>query len=248
MSVINCKAVVLKVSDYGENDKIVWLFTDKLGKISAIAKGAKKSKSKLFSITLPFCFGEYTVFRGKSMYVLSEGKTIESFQALLNDLDTLTYGSYICELVDISMVDEESNRDIFKTLVSSLYLLKSRAVDDEILLRAYELNVLNNTGYGINFETCGVCRKKIEQCSYISLQQFGGVCDQCPKTDGISISKPAFKVLKFLNNIPLEKVYRLTVPQNIKRELKKTLQLFISNNYSRIPKSLQMLDFIKESE
>jgi DNA repair protein RecO (recombination protein O) len=182
------------------------------------------------------------------MYILSEGKTVESFQALLNDLDTLTYGSYICELIDISMMDEESNSEMFKTLVSTLYLLKSRAMDDDILLRAYELKVLKYSGYGLNFDNCSICRRKLEQCSYIGLQQFGGVCDQCLKIDGLSISKPAFNVLKFLNNIPLEKVYRLTVPQNIKREIRKVLQLFISNSYSRIPKSLQMLDYIKESE
>lgn len=182
------------------------------------------------------------------MFIISEGKTIESFQGLLNDLDTLTYGSYICELIDISMIDEESNHELFKTLVSVLYLLQSRAVDDEVLLRTYELRVLRNTGYEINYGHCALCRKNLDQCSYISLQYFGGVCDQCNKVNGINISKAAFSVLKFLNNAPLEKIYRLKVPDNIKKEIRKLLQIFISNNYSRIPKSLQMLDFIKESE
>lgn len=240
--------MVLKVADYGENDKLVWLFTDKLGKISAIAKGAKKSKSKSFSITLPFCFGEYTIFKGKSMYILSEGKIIESFQGFLSDLNTLTYASYICELIDISMVDEESNREMFKIMVSALYLLKSRAIDDDMLLRIYELNILKQTGYAINFNQCGICRKKIEVSNYISLHYYGGICDECPKTMGIALSKPAFNVLKFLNSIPLEKAYRLNISDDIKKELKRLMQLFISNNYSRVPKSLQMLDFIKEGE
>lgn len=182
------------------------------------------------------------------MYILSEGKTIESFQGFLSDLDTLTYASYICELIDISMVDEESNRELFKIMVSALYLLKSRAVDDEILSRAYELNVLKNTGYAINFNQCAICRKKIDQSNYISLQYFGGICDECTKTSGIAVSRTAFNVLKFLNTVPMEKVYRLNVTEEIKRELKRLMQMFISNNYSRVPKSLQMLDFIKEGE
>ncbi|MDP4088352.1 MAG: DNA repair protein RecO [Bacillota bacterium] len=248
MSVFNCRAVVIKTVDYGENDKIVWLFTDKLGKVSAIAKGAKKNKSKYFSITLPFCYGEYTVFKGKSMYILSEGKTIESFQGFLSDLDTLTYASYICELIDISMVDEESNRELFKIMVSTLYLLKSRAVDDEILLRTYELNVLNHTGYAINFNECGICRRKIEGSNYISFQYYGGICSECPKSMGSVISRPAFNVLKYLSSMPLEKAYRINVSDEVKRELKRLMQMFISTNYSRVPKSLQMLDFIKEGE
>lgn len=226
----------------------MWLYTDKLGKISAIAKGAKKSKSKLFSITLPFCFGEYSLFKGKSMYVLSEGKIIESFQGFLKDLDILTYASYLCELIDISTVDEEENIYLYKVLVSTFYLLNTQAMDIDTLLRVYELNVLKATGYGINLDYCSICRNKIEQSEYISLQYHGGICYDCPKDTSFKISKPAYKVLKVLNNIAIDKIYRLTIPKDIKIELEKLLKIFIANNYSRAPKSLQILNFIKESE
>lgn len=53
MNIITTRGVVIKTQDYKENDKLVWLFTEKLGKISLIAKGARKNKSKLMSITLP---------------------------------------------------------------------------------------------------------------------------------------------------------------------------------------------------
>ena len=62
------------------------------------------------------------------------------------------------------------------------------------------------------------------------------------------ISKAAYKVLKVLNNISIEKIYRLTIPKDIKKELENLLKLFIVNNYSRTPKSLEILNFIKESE
>ena len=62
LSLFKCNAVVIKTQDYKENDKLVWLYTDELGKITAVARGAKRSKSKLLAITLPFCYGEYLVF------------------------------------------------------------------------------------------------------------------------------------------------------------------------------------------
>jgi DNA repair protein RecO (recombination protein O) len=235
---------VLKTSDLGENDKIAWLFTDKLGKISTLAKGAKKSKSKYFSITLPLCYGEYMVFKGKSLYNISEGKIIESFQELLKDLTTLTYGSYICELIDISMQEEESNRELYKVFVTALYMLKTGAIDNELLLRAFELNLLKLTGYGINFDCCSVCRSKITSASYISLQYYGGVCDSCSKMNGLAVSRAAYSSLRFLNNTPLDKVYRLSLSGEVKEELSKIMSMLIANNYSRKPKSLQMLDFI----
>ena len=187
---------MIKTSDIGENNKLLTIFTDKIGKISTVAKGAKKSKSKFLSMTLPLCYGEYVVFRGKNLYTLNEGKIIDSFQELLGDLTTLTYASYLCELIDISMQDEESNRELFKELITALYLLKTKALDNELLVRAFELKLMRLTGYGINFEYCGICRKRLSSSNYISLQYFGGVCHECNKEQGLFITRPAFNSLK----------------------------------------------------
>ncbi|WP_275936072.1 DNA repair protein RecO [Clostridium haemolyticum] len=65
------------------------------------------------SSTQVFCFGEYVLFRGKSLYNINEIDIIDSFQNLLKDMDTITYGSYFCELILIALEQEESNRELF---------------------------------------------------------------------------------------------------------------------------------------
>jgi DNA repair protein RecO (recombination protein O) len=217
-----------------------------LGKITVIAKGAKKSKSKLFSLTLPLCYGEFSVFKGRNMYTLSEGKIKTSFQGLLNNLEKLTYSSYLCELIDICMQDEESNRDLYKEFVTCLYLLNTDAIDYEILVRSFELKLLKATGYRLSFDNCIFCRKKINTSNYISLSYFGGVCEACPKEQGIYISRASYNALRFLNNTSMDKVYRLNASREIKDELFKVTSFIISSNYVRKPKSLEMLKFIKE--
>ncbi|MDU2157917.1 DNA repair protein RecO, partial [Clostridium sp.] len=109
LSLHKVNAVVIKTKEFKENDKLVWLYTNNLGKITAIAKGARKSKSKLLSLTLPLCYGEYVLFKGKSLFNLQEGKITNSFQGLLDNLDKLTYSSYICELIDICVEEGEVN-------------------------------------------------------------------------------------------------------------------------------------------
>lgn len=197
----------------------MYLFTEKLGKIKAVAKGSKSSKNKFFSNTLQLCFGEYMIFRGSNLYTLSEGKIINSFQGLLDDLEKLTYSTYLCELIDICMIEEDSNRVLFKDFVTALYLINTNAVDNEILIRAFELRLLKATGYGLDFDNIT-----------------------------INISKAGFSALKFLNNTSLEKVYRLNLNREIRDEIYKVLSYIISTNYSRKPKSLDMLNFLKESE
>ena len=246
MSLFESSAVVIKTQDFKENDKLIWLFSEKFGKITAIAKGAKRSKSKILSITLPLCYGQYTVYKGKNLYTLSEGKIINSFQGLLNNLEKLTYSSYLCELIDICTQNEEKNVYLFKELITCLYLMNTDAIDYELLVRSFELKLLKATGYGLNFDNCVLCKKKISTTNYISLSNFGGVCEKCNREYGLFINKATYNALRFLNNTPTDKVYRLTLKEDIKLEVSKITSFIISSNYAKRPKSLDMLKFIKE--
>ncbi|SHI37345.1 DNA replication and repair protein RecO [Clostridium cavendishii DSM 21758] len=222
------------------------MFTENFGKIALIAKGAKKSKSKLFSITLPLCYGDYLVFKGKNLYTLSEGRIKSSFQGLLDNLEKLTYSSYLCELIDISMQDEESNKDLYREFVTCLYLLNTDAIDYELLIRSFELKLLKATGYGLCFDNCVFCKKKMNISNFISLSYFGGVCDTCKREHGVYVSKGTYNTLRFINNTPMDKVYRVNVSKEIKDEMFKVTSFIISSSYSKKPKSLEMLNFIKE--
>lgn len=246
MSLVKCKAIVLKTLDYKENDKLVWLYTDEYGKVSTIAKGAKRSRSKFLSITLPLCYGEYVYYKGRGIANLQEGKIIESFQGLLNNLDKLTYSSYCCELIDIAIAEGESNKWLFKEFVTTLYLLNTDALDYELLVRSFELKLLKATGYGLNLDYCAICRKKINVTNYISLSYYGGVCEECERIHGLYVSRGAYNALKFLINTPADKVYRLNLTQDMKKEMEKVTTFLISNNYSKKPKSLEMLKYLKE--
>ncbi|MGL4873134.1 MAG: DNA repair protein RecO [Clostridium sp.] len=246
MSLVKTSGVIIKSTDYKENDKIVWIYTKDFGKITAIAKGAKKSKSKLFSVTGSLCYSDYMLFKGKGMYNLQEGKIINSFKGLMNNLDKLTYASYISELIDICINDSEKNDILYLEFVKTLYLLDTDAIDYELLIRSFELKLLKETGYWINLDNCAVCRKKIRTSKYIHMQVFNGVCEECGKNNTIYISKEAYAALKFLNKIDASRIYMMKLSDDVKKEIEKVNLYFISSNYSRKPKSLEMLNYIKE--
>lgn len=246
LSLVKTKGVIIKAQDYKENDKLIWIYTEEVGKATFIARGSKKSKSKFLSITLPLCYGDYVLFKGKNLYNLQEGKIINSFQSLLNNLDKLTYSSYICELIDICVQEGEANTKLFKDFITCLYLLSTDALDYEMLIRAFELRLLKATGYGIEFDRCSICKKSISTSEYVSLSYFGGVCEQCKKEHGVSVSKAAYNALRFLNNTSMDKVYRLNISKEIKKQIERVTTFIIYSNYSKRPKSLEMLNYIKE--
>src|SRR5471030_1212382 len=246
LSIFETKAVIIKTQDFKENDKLVWFYTEKLGKVTAVVRGAKKSKSKFLALTLPMCYGEYMLYQGKNLYTRKERKIINSFQGLLSDLYKLTYSSYLCELIDIACVDNEVNVELFKNLVTTLYLLNTEALDYELLIRSFELKLLRGTGYNLSLDNCSICRKKISSSNYINVFYYGGVCDECPIEHGVFISKGAYNALRFLMNMNVDKLYRLNLNNEIKAEIEKVTTFLISNSYAKKPKSLDMLEFIKE--
>lgn len=246
LSLEKTKAVIIKAIDYKENDKLIWAYCEELGKITFIARGAKKSKSKNLSLTLPLCFGDYIFFKGKNLYNLQEGRIINSFQGLLSNLDKLTYSSYICELIDICVQDGEANKELFREFITCLYLLSTDAMDYELLIRSFELRLLRATGYELQFDKCSICKKSIVTSDYISLSYLGGVCNECNKQHGLYISRAGYNALRFLSNTEMDKIYRLNITKEVKSQIEKVITFIINSNYSRKPKSLEMLNYIKE--
>jgi len=235
---------VIKTQEFKENDKLIWLFTEEFGKITAIAKGARKNKSKYTSSTLPCSYGEFVLFKGKNLYTINEITIIDSFQQLLRDLNTITYASYFNELIDITMENEEISKELFRDLVTAFYFIKNDVMDIEVLARAFETRILRATGYELNFNQCVRCGKKITMSNNIDSVTYGPICKDCEKLNSIYISNPTYNTLKFLNNFGMDKINRIVVSKTSKLELYKILSFIISQNYTRKPKSLEIFDYL----
>ncbi|MFX0549205.1 DNA repair protein RecO [Hathewaya histolytica] len=244
LSTFKTRGVVLKTQDYKENDKLLWIYTEDFGKISAIAKGVKKRTSNLASSTLTFCFSDYILYKGRSLYIVNEGQLIHSFQEFMHDLETLTYCSYLNELVDIALVEEEKNFKIFKDLVTAYYLIKNKVGDIEVLIRTFEIKLLFNTGYALNLDRCTNCGEQLKMSNNISVENFGVTCTKCSRENSIKISNSTYNILRYIINLPLEKIHRLNVNKSGKKELYTLTKSFILEVYSRKPKSLEMFNYI----
>jgi len=144
------------------------------------------------------------------------------------------------------MENEDVNKELFKDLVSAFYFIKTDAMDIEVLARGFETKLLKATGYGLNFNRCAKCGREVTMSNNIDSQSYGPICKDCEKVNSIYISNPTYNTLKFLNNFGMEKINRIVVSKTTKLELYKILSFIISQNYTRKPRSLEMLDYLKE--
>ena len=212
---VKVKGVILKTMDYKEKDKLMWVFTEEFGKISVLCKGVRSQKSKFQSLVRPLLFGDFLVFKGKSLYSLNEGSIINAFSKLTTTLELLTYGSYYVELVDIVSVDGDPQQLVYRNLVTALYLLEADVIDMEVLTLAYEIKLIGLTGFKVGREMVP-----------------------------FEMSQGAIKTAEFLQKTDFAKIHILKVDEKIKNELKSVTSFIIKDSYQRRPKSLDMLKYM----
>lgn len=235
---------MIKNQDYKENDKLITIFSESHGKINVIVRGAKRVKNSKLPLTLPFSFCDYVLYKGKTMFTLNEGSITESFQDFLKDLETVTYATYILELADIALVEEEPNQSLFKDIVTSFYFIKNNVISLELLIAYFELRVLKNTGFNFEFNRCSICRKKIISSNYFSLSHGGGVCNSCTKEGGLYVSHETYSLIKYISTLSIENLVKINLNEKVKNESKKLLSFIIQNSFDKKPKSLEILNLL----
>ena len=229
-------SIVLKTSKVGEADKIVVFFTPSRGKIHAIAKGARKPKSKFGGRLEPFSYNNVMLAKGKQLDVLSQIETIETFYDLRVDQEKLLTGIYFVRLVDASTEVGQKNEALFDLLLFSLkFLLESNK--PEVARKMFEVGLINVEGFFPVLDRCVKCQKKVkkepEKVKFnISLR--GIVCSQCSqKIGGIEVPWRIIQtilLLKHRDNVELENI-DISKPDIDKMDL--ILKTYISDHIGK---------------
>lgn len=246
---INTKGIVLSSVNLKDNDKIVTILTEKLGKITAVIKGARieTNKNKIFS--LEFNYSDIHIYKGKSMYSFNEGTMINSFQNLLNDIDNLSYACYFCELVGIVTVEGEKCTDVFVLLAKTLYLLESKSVNLKLLAIFFNIKLLKYTGSGFNLELCNHCGEKFTFPEGFSIEQNAFICSKCLKDKrgyNRRISEKLFKAINYMDKNDIRNVVRFNFSDELIQDMNELLEGVLKNTFYRLPKSLEILNLMKE--
>src|SRR5690625_6512796 len=72
------EGMIIKTQDYSETHKIVTIYSGKVGKFSALARGAKKPKSKMAAVTQPFIYGAFLIYLNKGLSTIQQGEDRKS--------------------------------------------------------------------------------------------------------------------------------------------------------------------------
>lgn len=236
------EGIVIRTTDYGESHKITAIYSREAGKISAMARGAKKTNSRLAAVSQLFTYGYFLIQTGRGLGTLQQGEIISPLRGLKEDIFKTAYATYIVEMVDRSTQDNEPNPYLFELLYQSLNYI-SEDYDPEIITHIFEMKMLHVLGLYPEMKKCTVCGTT-EGGFGFSIRENGLICHRCLDKDPhyLPLSQNAIKLLRLFYFFDLNRLGTISVKSETKKELKQAIDMYYEEYSGLFLKSKRFLE------
>ena len=191
------EGIVLKAIKLGEADRIVTFFTRHHGKVAAVAKGIRKTKSRFGGRLEPFTRVDLMLYRGRSLDTITSVDIVESFKGVRDHYETLTAAASLAELVDKVTPDRERALPVYALLVSGLEALA--AGESTTVVPAFYVKLLSVSGYHPQLRVCAGCGSH-DALAGFSAPLGGVICESClnEEEDAVGLSSDRIATLNRL--------------------------------------------------
>ena len=238
-------ALVLRTRDLGEADRLVTLFSRERGKIDAIVKGARRPRSKMAALQL-FSLADLQLAAGRTLEVVTQATIHRPFFNIRSDIARFAYASYFAELFDALTEVGEAGEPLFDLLLAAFELLES-AFDPQTATHAFELQLLDYSGYAPQLDDCVSCGAPLGAEPMGFTPALGGLIGrEClPGRSGlIRVSDETRRVLLALRTLPLPDLpaASLSLSPDVLHQMERLLRAQIAYHLDRKLNSLVMLD------
>jgi DNA repair protein RecO (recombination protein O) len=249
---VRTEGIILRRRDYGESDRILEVFTKKLGRISGLAKGARKPKSKISGHLELFSRSSFLVSRGRNLQLITQAETLDAFDHLREDLSGIGLGSYIVELVGAVTIEEGSNLRLYDLLINTLEAL-DRGLDPPIITHYFELQLLDLSGFRPEFFICVECGESItEQDQFLSGELGGVICPKCIHGVGPADTRPvSARMLKFLRHFQrtdIKDLLSLELSTEIQKGLDEAIRYYLAHTLNTTLNSPNFINQVKQAD
>jgi DNA repair protein RecO (recombination protein O) len=178
VSLYRDEAVVLRVQKLGEADRIITLLTKKNGRVRAVAKGVRRTRSKFGSTVEPFSHVDLQLYAGRNLDIVTQAESITAFgETLVGDYARYTSGTAVLETAErLTAEEREPSLRLFLLVIGALRALGER--DPSLVLDAFLLRAMSVSGYAPALLDCARCGSAGPHRAF-SVPAGGTVCATC---------------------------------------------------------------------
>ena len=186
--------VVLRTYKLRESDRIVVFHTAENGKVRAVAKGVRKTKSKFGARLEPMSHVRLLLYRGRELDIVSQAEAVEPLSPMLSSLDRASQGLAAVEAVDQLSLEREPNPQLYRMLVGVLRTIATSP--SPLNVAAFYWKLLANEGMRPELDRCVRCGETESGVQFVAfdLNEGGVLCRSC--RSGQAISPGALTILR----------------------------------------------------
>jgi DNA repair protein RecO (recombination protein O) len=186
--------VVLRTYKLRESDRIVVFHTAENGKVRAVAKGVRKTKSKFGARLEPMSHVRLLLYRGRELDIVSQAEAVEPLSPMLSSLDRASQGLAVIEAVDQLSLEREPNPQLYRMLVGVLRTIAS--TPSPLNVAGFYWKLLANEGVRPELDQCVRCGEGEPDTQFVAfdLNEGGVLCRSC--RSGQAISPGALAILR----------------------------------------------------
>lgn len=243
-------AINLKSYNLSESDKIVVMYSQDKGLIKCVAKGAKKSNSKLGGRLDMFVANKLLLYKGKSLDRICQAEALNTFNKTRSNYDKLLYSSYLAEVINNFCTENDVNsNDIYNLFYLALEHISNSKNKTEILTYVikFQLKIMKLLGYEPTFDKCICCNKTInDDYSYFDIAQGGTLCEDCCRHASNTV-RINYKIKDYLitdanEDFSIQTKYDKLITENVALICFKFLNKYIQSNSNRKFNTEKMLE------
>lgn len=248
MPTSNQLAVCLRRREHGEADLIVTFLTREAGKLSAVARGVRKPRSRHAPICQPFALSRVQLAARDDragLPVLAQAELLDTFYDLRADLDRAARAAYLLELADLALPEHEAQPALFDLLVTSLSVLQG-AAEPRLVMHSFELRLLAELGLEPVLDRCAQCADPLGEEAVLFDAPAGGLIHArhggSPLATGVSPD-----VVRVMRRLLRPEAYELDLatlrlPPPLARPLAAALRSAVRCGLDAEPKALAVIE------
>jgi DNA repair protein RecO (recombination protein O) len=180
VAVYKSRGIVLRSVRYGEADRILDLYTQDMGLISAIAKGIRRIKSRFGGRLEPLSCVDFLAYEGRTLDTITQVEVLRSFHSVRENLTRLKAAGAMVAMVRVLLGGDEADRRVFNLLYHALDALETREGNMKSIEAAFSLKLSSLAGYAPRLDFCVSCERDATEGELHFAPPLGGVlCDDC---------------------------------------------------------------------
>lgn len=238
------KGLILRETEYKDNDKLLNILTEDMGVITAKARGVKRKNSPLRSGCQLLGYSEFTLFEKNGFYTVNEAEPLQLFMGLRSDIELLSLGSYFAQVLEAVAAEDHNNPELLSLGLNCLYALDKKMRPQELVKAVFELRVLMLSGYTPELEGCSACGTPDARRFYYL--EGGLLCDSCRQISAAgnfrTLSDGVLDAMRYILECEKNRMFSFSLPDKLMKELSDVTEEYL---ICQLDQSFSSLNFYK---